>query len=108
MIVPKGGRGLKAPYETVIIRVPVPMIKDIENQVEAFRDLVFNGLIDPKRDTLDQYEDMGLSTVSYYQAIKLAKTVLNQKKGARKSVVKLLHLLYSSNVSEEEIENLLY
>lgn len=37
---PKGGRGKKAPYETVIVRVPEALVPIIERMCDRYRELV--------------------------------------------------------------------
>lgn len=81
---PKGGRGLKAPYESTHIRVPVPLKAEVEALIERYRESVLTG-----SDTPDQ---SGLYT--YEQAIELAHEVLKQKKSARHSLEKLLTGIY--------------
>lgn len=38
MVKPVGGRGVKAPYETTHVRVPVPIKPKIQAMIEAFRE----------------------------------------------------------------------
>jgi hypothetical protein len=40
---PVGGRGKKAPYETQIIRVPVPIVQKIEQIISEYRSSVIDG-----------------------------------------------------------------
>lgn len=39
----KGGRGIKAPYETKLVRVPVPLVKQVSFLVNCYRDFVAEG-----------------------------------------------------------------
>jgi len=79
MVIPKGGRGVKAPYETVVIRVPKPLEADILEQVHNFRE--------GKERVLEEH-------VSKQEAIALANSVLCQKKSAKLSMERLLQALY--------------
>ena len=42
MIKPKGGRGKKAPYETVAVRVPVPLLETVTTLIEQYRQSVLD------------------------------------------------------------------
>lgn len=83
MNIPKGGRGKKAPYETTTIRVPVPLLKTIEEQVDQYREFVVNGTVTATA-----------SMMSYEDAVAHSKEILKQKKSARQSIEKLLQVLY--------------
>ena len=37
---PSGGRGKKAPYETVVIRVPTPLVSEVQKIVDDYRNKV--------------------------------------------------------------------
>jgi hypothetical protein len=89
MTKPKGGRGYKAPYETVVMRVPKPLEERIEKQIEDYRSQVIEGV---------QLEDQK-SLPSLDFAVLQAKEVLKQKKGARDSIEKLLQVLYGTKIS---------
>ena len=43
MAKPLGGRGKRAPYETVMVRVPEPIKADVETLIAAYRDAVLAG-----------------------------------------------------------------
>jgi hypothetical protein len=34
---PKGGRGKKAPYDTTVVRVPDPVLAEVEQIIDAYR-----------------------------------------------------------------------
>jgi hypothetical protein len=105
----KGGRGKYAPYKTDIVRVP----QDIKPQVEAiantFRELKLLGKEDEIQKLLDRVESAIVSTAyknstqlpSYEQARELANKVINQKQAAKKSIEKLLQLLYNIDNTKE-------
>jgi hypothetical protein len=78
MNMPKGGRGVKAPYETVVIRVPKPIESDILETVQSYRD----GSYKPVTSNLDKDKMIGL-----------AKSILSEKKSAKISLTKLLQVL---------------
>lgn len=84
MAVNKGGRGVKAPYETTHIRVPVP-IKDKVQQI-----------IDDYKNDIDSSAD---DIMDYQQALELAKNIISQKKSAKISLQKLLTGIYGKEVT---------
>ena len=43
MIKPIGGRGRKAPYDTVMVRVPFPIKTEVEDLVAAYRRKILSG-----------------------------------------------------------------
>ena len=43
MVKPIGGRGRKAPYETVMVRVPLPIKTEVEDLVAAYRREILSG-----------------------------------------------------------------
>lgn len=81
---PKGGRGHKAPYETTHVRIPVPILEEVERLKQRYH-------------SEDPNEPVNLVT-SFEEAIILAKGILTQKKSARVSLEKLLTALYQSEV----------
>lgn len=81
---PVGGRGVKAPYETTHVRVPKPILEEVERLKQRYHDQVAEDDV----NLLPSLED----------ATVLAKAILNQKKSARVSIEKLLTALYKSEV----------
>lgn len=81
---PTGGRGIKAPYETTHIRVPVPIKSDVQRLIDRFRD----GGDSRTENPLTTLED----------AVSIAKGILMQKKSARVSMQKLLTAIYGQDV----------
>lgn len=80
MPINKGGRGKKADYESKVIRVPLPIIGEVETLIQCFHD-----------DLLDKpFSD----NRSLGEAITIAQSILKSKKSAKESVRKLLQVLY--------------
>lgn len=80
MPINKGGRGKKADYETKVIRVPLPIVDEVETLIQCFRD-----------DLLDKpFSDAR----SLDEAIVIASNILKSKKSAKESIKKLLQVLY--------------
>ena len=50
MVKPVGGRGHKAPYTTMVIRIPVDLQERVEVMVEKFRDDLENDIIEVDLD----------------------------------------------------------
>ena len=50
MVKPVGGRGHKAPYTTMVIRIPVDLQERVEVMVEKFRDELENDIIEVDLD----------------------------------------------------------
>ena len=82
---PIGGRGHKAPYETVVVRIPRPLEPVVLAMVDSFREEDCTGVF---------------STVSLAKAVRSARKVLAGKKSARVSLVRLLGLLYLGSEAE--------
>lgn len=83
MPINKGGRGKKADYESKVIRVPLPIMGEVENLIENFHnDLPSNTL------------DISTDSISLESAIEIATNILKSKKSAKESVRKLLQVLY--------------
>lgn len=85
---PKGGRGLKAPYETKTIRVPVPCLDAIEKVVAGYHET--------GKTEIEE------STISYTDALLEAEKILNSKigqtKSAKQSIEKLLQVIYKHSL----------
>lgn len=83
MAKPLGGRGIKAPYQTTHVRIPV----DIKAQVEALSNAYKEGRVIDDSQTLSQAE-----------AIELAHKILKAKKSARVSLKNLLTGIYKTEI----------
>jgi hypothetical protein len=58
MAKPLGGRGQKAPYETVQVRCPKPIKNEVETLIAKYRESVLSGESESERHSLDtKYED---------------------------------------------------
>jgi hypothetical protein len=99
---PLGGRGKKAPYETRLIRVPIPIVPKVEQIVDDYRNLVING----EQSEFEKYPNLAacVTPVSYSEALQRAKEILKSKKSAADSLAKLLQVLYGGTVSKEDLK----
>jgi hypothetical protein len=81
----KGGRGIKAPYETTHVRVPEPVKPEVERLISRFH------------ETGEIGEEKPLTGIE--EAISFAKGILLQKRSAKTSLEKLLTAIYGQKVS---------
>lgn len=80
MPINKGGRGKKADYETKVIRIPLPIVGEVEK------------LIDNYHHGLSVNDSSEFKTLE--ESIMIASTILKSKKSAKESIKKLLQVLY--------------
>lgn len=94
MNMPVGGRGKKAPYKTVVIRVPEPISEAVEQLAENYRNAVING------ESGNEFTKVTSPGSSYRnelrkEAVESAMAdVLRMKKGTKVSFDKLLQVLF--------------
>ena len=86
MTVYRGGRGVKAPYETTHIRIPVPIKAEVERLSQAYKEGITNQSDESERQ------------LTFDEADQLAKEILKSKKSARVSIEKLLTGIYKQEV----------
>ena len=86
MTVWKGGRGVKAPYETTNVRIPVPVKEQVESLANRYRETL----------------ELDAELPSIESAIAEARKILVQKKSARASLERLLTQLYRQPVTLTE------
>jgi hypothetical protein len=90
---PKGGRGKQAPYETTIIRIPLPIKPDVERIVDNYR----NSVNQPILAAIAELEE---SPIPLKDAIIKAEEILLDKKASKRiSMKKLLQVIYGQKVS---------
>ena len=85
---PVGGRGKKADYRTKLVRVPIPVLPEVEKAIADFR----SGQI-TEQATENQLMDLD-------QALEAARKILKSKKSASESIKKLLQVLYSCQIDK--------
>jgi hypothetical protein len=78
-----GGRGKKAPYQTSVVRVPVPVLEQVEQIVQAYRDSLESGSA-----------PSGAGHPTKAIALSEAEKILKQKKSARISIQMLIERLW--------------
>jgi hypothetical protein len=83
MAVWRGGRGVKAPYETTHVRIPVPIKDRVEELSKAFKD----GSLGEKSEPM-----------SLDEAVIAAREILRKKKSARVSMETLLTSIYGKEI----------
>ena len=92
-IKPVGGRGLKAPYKTITMRVPRPLSNYFK---EVINDYCKRAIIDKNPPNKDFYKlsDINSINLSKFEVIEKASKLLRQKKSAKVTLEKLLQVLY--------------
>jgi hypothetical protein len=106
MTKPLGGRGKKAPYETAVIRVPVPLVSKVEKLIDDYRNLTIKG----EESESDKYPKLPAASTltTYSEALEEAKKILTVNTKSKKStadcMAKLLQVLYGGVVSKEDLK----
>lgn len=68
MTKPVGGRGIKAPYESTHVRVPMPIKKEVQALIDEFREREFKQvkpLTSLEEDEIDQDDESDRDTYEY-------------------------------------------
>lgn len=85
MIKPSGGRGKRAPYKSIVVRVPEPCLEPVLFAITTYWNT-------------GKIPVTGLQVnLSRSEAVEVASKILNQKKSARVSLQKLLTAIYGDN-----------
>ena len=90
----KGGRGKKAPYESVTVRVPVPIQEAVQEICDTYRDSLD---VDVALAILSN-SDVDSLPLSELESIELAQSILRSKKSAKWSMSRLLSGIYSKDI----------
>ena len=85
---PKGGRGLKAPYETTIVRVPIPIKPSVDKLIADYR----HSIDSPITYAIGNYP------IPLDEAVIEARKIIDSKKSARVSLIKLLQVIYGDKI----------
>jgi len=80
----KGGRGVKAPYDSITMRVPMPIKDKVQQMVDDYRN----------NQDINSDEILDINTV-----VDLARDILSQKKNAKTSLQKLIKSIYGKDVA---------
>ena len=94
MTKPLGGRGVKAPYTTTHMRVPLPLRAEFETRIESYREYL---LTSNECDTIEK------SLTGLSEAIEEAKLIVRSKKSARQAMARLLTAIYGTVVTFEDL-----
>jgi hypothetical protein len=81
---PKGGRGKKAPYETTVVRVPDPVLEQVEAICDAYR----NSQELPDSKPVTAFEDIRQEVDEWRKSTKVGKEKLQN----------LLQLIYGIDI----------
>jgi hypothetical protein len=83
MAVPKGGRGIRASYETTHVRIPLPIKEIVEKISNHYK---------------ETEEIPSIALLDHEQALDIARRILKYKKSARISLEKLLKSIYKQDI----------
>jgi len=99
---PLGGRGKKAPYETQLIRVPIPVVQKVEQIIDDYRSFVINS----EQSEFEKYPNSAacVTLISYSEALQRAREIVKTRKSGAESLAKLLQVLYGGTVSKEDLK----
>jgi len=81
---PKGGRGKRAPYETTVVRVPNPVLEQVEEICDAYR----NSQELPDSKPVTAFEDIRQQVDEWRKSTKVGKDKLKN----------LLQLIYGVDI----------
>lgn len=97
---PLGGRGIKAPYESTHMRVPLPLKEQFEAIIEDYRTSVMQDI-----NLLTGYSIHDNNPLTGLEDAKNeARKLIRAKKSASQSLSKLLSAIYKVEVSVEELK----
>ncbi len=82
---PKGGRGKRAPYETTVVRVPDPVLEQVEAICDAYR----NGEVLPEKKPVTDFESIREQVDQWRKIAKVGKDKLQN----------LLQLIYGVDIT---------
>jgi hypothetical protein len=99
-----GGRGVKAPYKTKTLRVPLDLHGYFSGLVESYR-----------RKMLEDQSQSPLSVAEYVirrgdlveppsRIIEEAKKIVKQRKSVKKSITKLLQVIVDPEITESDLD----
>jgi hypothetical protein len=81
----KGGRGKRAPYETTVVRVPDPVLEQVEAICDAYR----NGEVLPEKKPVTDFESIREQVDQWRKTAKVGKDKLQN----------LLQLIYGVDIA---------
>lgn len=94
---PLGGRGHKVPYKSRTVRVPEPIVEQIQTICDTYREAALKGNLKSIEDQERQKLDEPINPLTKDQAIHEAKKIIRQRKSPRISLEKLLNILYGDD-----------
>lgn len=99
-----GGRGLKVPYKTSIVRVPDPLIPAFEKMMTIYRRKVVNEKQQDDSALHETFTEALTETEVDEHLINHCKEIL-EKKGTRKAALtKLLQVILKRPVKQSELD----
>jgi len=102
MSLPVGGRGKKAPYETVVLRIPSPLVSKVQEMISDYRDSIVDTQLNKSDSPPNNIGDR--VGKDFNQALEEAKRIVKFKKSSAESLAKLLQVLYGTVVTKEDLK----
>lgn len=92
MAKPKGGRGKKAPYTSVTVRVPEDLKDTIDSLVNEYRQFILEGIKSQKNDvpSIDEIKE-------------LSKQLLKGRATRKDIVIELVTSIYGVEINKDEL-----
>ena len=89
---PKGGRGKKAPYNSLTVRIPEDLKDRVESLVEDYRQFILDGIQSTDNDipTIDEIKE-------------LSKQLLKGRTTRKDIVVKLVTSIYGVTLTDKDL-----
>lgn len=101
----KGGRGYKAPYKSKTMRIPIPLENAIDRFCDEYR-LNPEKFTEPEELILKAFHNKEPKpAMDVDEALVKVRAILRQRKSAKQSIKKLLHLLFADDNAKEKIDN---
>jgi hypothetical protein len=91
---PVGGRGHKAPYKTIVIRVPEPIAASVQRFVDITREKLLKDEFVEGTSIQGEFPELRYSKLNYAEAVEEMNKIVKQRKSAKISMQKLLQVLY--------------
>lgn len=101
-----GGRGKKAPYTSIVIRVPEPITDKVNSLIESYKSSFDSQETCNEFTNINDTIDFDSITISKQELLELASKIIKTKQSGKKSVIKLVTTLLNNNITDEEISKL--
>jgi len=93
---PKGGRGKIAPYQTVTVRIPLPIKPMVDKLSEDYRESAIVPILHAIKEKESEIIPLKIAI------IKAEEIIYKGKKGSKVSIEKLLEAIYGQKVTVDK------